>query len=94
MKLTEAIAARERIEQRIARLDLTRATQRFIEGDAYVCPGPLFRHEPRSDNPMMTGRCNICRAFICHTARGWRQCTRAQAAGWGLLCVRDVRLIK
>lgn len=50
-----------------------------------VCPkGPITAgHHVRSDNPMATGRCENCRAFVAFTRDGWRACTTQQAARWG-----------
>lgn len=63
----------------------------FIEAaehSPYFCTGPAMAHEPTDDNPMRTGRCNACRAFIGLTNKGWRSVTRSEAFRWGLFGAR------
>jgi hypothetical protein len=50
----------------------------------YYCIGPRGSHEPTGDNPMPTGHCLVCNAFIGRTRKGWRTCTKLQATMWGL----------
>lgn len=52
--------------------------------DPYVCRNPSGMHCPTQDNPMRTGRCLACRAFVGLTRIGWRKITWPQAFAWGL----------
>jgi hypothetical protein len=67
-----------------------RETAEARSNDAYRCVGPDGAHVVTADNPMMTGRCMVCRRFVVW-ARGhghrhfasWRTATTVQAARWG-----------
>lgn len=88
MQISEALAMRERIDRRILELDRTRPFRWYAASNSYHCPGPLYHHEPTSDNPMRTGRCNVCRAFIGYSAKGWRSLSRTTAMRLGLYGAR------
>jgi len=87
MDVVQAIEARERIEARMRRREQRAPLDDYFEGDPYHCPGPGGAHHPTQGNPMATGRCLACRAFIGSRLRSneWRTITIAQASRWGML---------
>jgi hypothetical protein len=87
MNVTQAIEARARIETRMARRAARESFVEHIAADPYHCESPTGGHHPTGDNPMRTGRCLNCRAFIgWNSHRGaWRTVTITQASRWGML---------
>jgi hypothetical protein len=57
--------------------------------DPENCVSPDGKHHVTDDNPMMTGRCLNCRAFVLLKSNGyWRICTVGQATRYGKLGAR------
>lgn len=89
--LYDALAARERILQRLHALDeydrssVGQMRRERMSRPTY-CKGPVGFHVVTADNPMRTGRCMVCRAFIGYAiVEGhWRTVTRVEAFRWGM----------